>query len=97
MKFYLHKNTGYYDAYFGNVGTPFQVTYGRYLRAKSRGYVATKAPDNHSIAQVHVKAQIEAGSHPTSFRVNEIKESYRKKEIEELNHLKEKYEIHTHR
>lgn len=79
MKFYLHKDTGYYDLYFGHVGPPFQVSYARYLLAKALGFRATCASDNQSICDVHVQAQIEAGSHPKSYRVEMIKKSYNKK------------------
>ena len=76
MKYYLHKDTGYFDAYFGNVGTPFEVSKNRYAIAKATGFVATKAPDKMSVGEVHIKAQIEAGSHPTSHKVNELKRRY---------------------
>lgn len=76
MKYYLHRDKGYYAAYFAEVGRPFEVGFLRYVFAKAAGYLATKAPDDMSIGEVHIKAQIEAGAHPTSFKVQKVKELY---------------------
>ena len=74
MKYYLHEDTGWYDAYFGNIGKPIEVSFGRYMYQKARGYVATQGSDTESIEDIHIKAQIEAGSHPESYHIQELKE-----------------------
>jgi len=82
MKYYLHKDTGFYDAYFGRIGKPIPVHRIEYYRAKSSGYyVATKAHNHMSIMDVHIKAQIEAGSHPESYAVEEIRKLYTNSDV----------------
>ena len=83
MKYYLHQDTGFYDAYFGNIGEPIEVSYIRYLVGKCQGLVATKSISCMPIEDVHVQAQIEAGSHPTSYKVEKLREAYatRRKEL----------------
>ena len=75
-EYYLHQDTGYYDAYFHNVGKPILVDYGKYSRAKRDGFVATRVDRGTSIRDVHVQAQIEAGAHPTSYKVEQLKKYY---------------------
>jgi hypothetical protein len=77
VKYYLHNDSGDVNAYFGNIGTPFRVSFFRYLIAKLDGCVATKAPNGYSIGEVHIKAQIEAGAHPKSYKVTELKKKYK--------------------
>jgi hypothetical protein len=74
--YYLHGETGYYDSYFSNVGPPQRVTYTEYIHGKVGGYVATKVAHGTSIRDVHVQAQIEAGAHPTSYKVEQLKKYY---------------------
>jgi len=80
-KYYRHPYTGYYDDYFSNVSKPVQCSLCQYLYLKSQGYRVTKAHPDMSIQEVHVKAQIEAGSHPESHKVQAIRESYLKANI----------------
>jgi len=74
--YYKHPSTGYYNDYFHNVSKPVEITYTEYLYLKMGGYRVTKALTTLSIMDVHIQAQIEAGAHPKSFKVEKIKESY---------------------
>lgn len=76
MKFYRHPSTGHYNDYFGNVSVPVETTVTQYYTLKVRGFRVTKAPSSYTIGQVHIKSQIEAGSHPNSFKVDELRERY---------------------
>jgi hypothetical protein len=79
-EYYLHQDTGYYDAYFHNIGEPIKVSYTEYLHSKARGYVATKVDRGTLIRDVHIQAQIEAGAHPSSYKVEQLKKAYDEKE-----------------
>jgi hypothetical protein len=79
MKYYTHQDTGYYDSYFGNVGRPIETSHALYCCARALGYITTKAKDTDSIGAVHVKAQIASGSHPNSYKVEQLKKAYQVK------------------
>lgn len=76
MKYYTHEDTGYYDAYFGNIGKPVEVGYAKYLTAKYTGCVVTVAENDASLRDVHIMAQIKAGADPNSFKIKKLKERY---------------------
>lgn len=80
MKFYRHPSTGYYDDYFGNTSIPVKISFIKYCILKAGGFRVTNAPNSYTIGQVHIKAQIESGSHPNSLKVNNIRNHYNIKE-----------------
>ena len=69
MKYYVHQKNRFGDIYFEKVGIPVQVSFLKYKIFKFLGYIVTKAPDEMTLKDVHVKAQIENGADPTSYLV----------------------------
>ena len=77
MKFYLHRGDNYFDWYFCRVGPPYQVGFLRYCWARLNGYHTTVAPNDDDLCAVHVRAQIAAGSHPSSHSSEAVRSLYK--------------------
>jgi len=83
MKYYRHPFTTHYEEYFNRVSRPEPISQMEYIRLQAAGYRVTRAPDHYTIKDVHIKAAIEAGAHPTSYTVEMIKKQYDEKEENE--------------
>lgn len=71
--YYLHRSGGRKFDYFGGIGTPFRVSFLRYIVMKALKYKATSVPHGTPLVRVIIRAALKAGAHRRSWKVQQIK------------------------
>ena len=69
--YYLHKSGGKVFDYFNCVGTPFRVSYLRWLLFRLFKFRATRVQRGASLKRVYIRATLQAGAHRTSYNMKE--------------------------
>lgn len=72
--YYMHRSGGRVFNYFGGIGTPFRVSCITGIFMKLMGYKVTRAPAHYTEKQVIIRAALNQGAHPHSYKIAKIKE-----------------------